>query len=231
MLLRILIIVISISTVLPIHGQQPVAESDYGQWGKLSIGAISHEGKWVSYLMRYPSGNDTLYVQNAKGGKATAFPKCHSGQFGGERWFAYKKAKDSLILYDLMSGKPTVYTSVSDYLFSENGSHFLFSSSGQDKKLTIVNLRDHTEQAVENILLWKSDKRHKNVAFIKAEGHGTKLYTLAFNSSSEPKMVINADNLNITAIAWQDNGMSLALAAASMADPDKSNRGNISSIL
>ena len=49
------------------YGQAPkrdVTVDDYAKWGTLYEEAISPDGKWVTYGIRYDAGPDTLFVQN-----------------------------------------------------------------------------------------------------------------------------------------------------------------------
>jgi hypothetical protein len=54
--------------------KQPVSAAEYHLWGTLYTDRLSGQGQWISYLMDYDTGTDTLFVSSTDGKKSYKFP-------------------------------------------------------------------------------------------------------------------------------------------------------------
>jgi len=216
-ILRLFFVVITSFLIAPLpgHAQKRITPADYEHWGKLSNGEISGEGNWVSFLMRYQSGNDTLFVRHSKEKKTFAFPKARGGKFAGERWFAYKGA-DTLFLQDLIHDKLYKYPTVSEFLFSGNGEHLLMVNSADSQRLTMVTMKGLKMQVIDKVQVWKADKKLEQIAFVSANDSASVLYVIPFNASGSAKEITRLNGMSINIMAWQDENSSVAFAAAPM---------------
>ncbi|POY37929.1 hypothetical protein C3K47_05225 [Solitalea longa] len=140
----------------PILGQaqqkKPLNEDDYGRWGTLEVKAISEDGKWASYAMRYENHNDTLFVQNIAKNKSYAIPKGTEGSFGGEQLFAFLIPEESqLKVMQLQTGNIKVYDNVRRYELASNGRYIITFNKGYSEK-SLLKIYNQKGIAIDSIL-------------------------------------------------------------------------------
>lgn len=133
-LVLFLLLLLSCPVVGQAQQKKPLTENDYGKWGSMEVKAISDEGKWASYAMRYQNHNDTLFVHNIDKNKSYAFPKGQEGRFGGDRLFAFLGPESQLKVMQLQTGKIKIYEHVKRYELALNGQYIITLNKGYSEK-------------------------------------------------------------------------------------------------
>jgi dipeptidyl aminopeptidase/acylaminoacyl peptidase len=118
-----------IAQAQPLSIKKNVTEADYGLWEEIHPGAISNNGKWVSYIKKNSRGQIDLYIFNSKERTTSSFPNTRSFSFVGDSKLAYLIGDSILTIVDLTKGKPIFikgiqrfnYVSGSDLLIAESG--------------------------------------------------------------------------------------------------------------
>ena len=164
-------------------------ENEYDRWYLLVDENITPNGKWVSFLLKYNNGNDTLVLKNTKNEKTFFYPKASSGKFSSDsKWFSYYVNQNELILLNLETYKKQSFSQVNSYQIDD-----------QSKILAVLKTSDTL-----NIVSLNSGET-RNLAEVKE-------YSFSPNGilaiiKEESVSVINANhNLQDCIIATSENG-------------------------
>lgn len=130
--------------------KKALAENDYQRWGTLEVKAISDQGKWASYAMRYENHSDTLFVQNTAKNKSYVFPKGNDGRFGGEQLFAFLAPDSKLKVLELPTGKIAVYDNVKRYELAKDGQYIITLNKGYGEKC-LMQIRNSNGKLIDSI--------------------------------------------------------------------------------
>lgn len=150
LMLAFLLLLLSCPCMGQAQQKKPLTENDYGRWGTLEVKAISDDGKWASYMMRYESHSDTLFVQNTAKNKRYAFPKGDDGRFGGEQIFAFLTPESKLKVLQLRRGKIAAYDHVKRYELTNDGQYIItFDKASSEKSL--MKIRNQKGKVIDSI--------------------------------------------------------------------------------
>lgn len=133
-----------------VQQKKALTENDYQRWGTLEVKAISDQGKWASYAMRYENHSDTLFVQNTAKNKSYVFPKGNDGRFGGEQLFAFLASDSKLKVMELPTGKIAVYDNVKRYELANDGQYIITLNKGYGEKC-LMQIRNSNGKVIDSI--------------------------------------------------------------------------------
>lgn len=133
-----------------VQQKKALTENDYQRWGTLEVKAISDQGKWASYAMRYENHSDTLFVQNTAKNKSYVFPKGNDGRFGGEQLFAFLASDSKLKVMELPTGKIAVYDNVKRYELAKDGQYIITLNKGYGEKC-LMQIRNSNGRVIDSI--------------------------------------------------------------------------------
>lgn len=133
-----------------VQQKKALTENDYQRWGTLEVKAISDQGKWASYAMRYENHSDTLFVQNTAKNKSYVFPKGNDGRFGGEQLFAFLASDSKLKVMELPTGKIAVYDNVKRYELAKDGQYIITLNKGYGEKC-LMQIRNSNGKVIDSI--------------------------------------------------------------------------------
>lgn len=195
----------------PNYGQElpkkPVTEKDYHLWGTVYIDKISDKGKWVSYIMRYDDGQDTLFVKRNDTKKIYSFAKSSSGTFSGERQFTSVNNKGTLQWLDLEKDKIINIENVEKYSFSGSG-NYLITLEGKSKQKTLC-IRNKEGQLLESVLGMHDYKQNnQNTAIIGAYNVEGKrgIVWIGLDSVLEKKKIVEDEVATFSQLVWHNQG-------------------------
>ena len=97
-----------------------LSEKDFSLWSTLSSSAISENGNWVTYRLKYEYSMDTLFLRSNTATKPSVFVSAKNESFNGEKHFACLQ-KDTLLLLNLKTMSCRRINNVLEYGFSANG--------------------------------------------------------------------------------------------------------------
>lgn len=119
--------------------KKKLSEKEYDRWHLLEDENSAPNGKWVSFVLKYNNGNDTLVLKNTQNEKTFFYPKATSGKFSSNsKWFSYSVNQKELILVNLETYKKQSFADVKNYQI-EDQSKMLAVLKTADT-LNIVNL-------------------------------------------------------------------------------------------
>lgn len=125
-------------------------ENEYDRWYVLVDENIAQNGKWVSFLLKYNNGNDTLVLKNTKNEKTFFYPKANSGKFSSNsKWFSYYVNQNELILVDLETNKKQSFTEVKSYQIDDQSK--ILAVLKTSDTLSIVNLISGETNKLNNV--------------------------------------------------------------------------------
>jgi dipeptidyl aminopeptidase/acylaminoacyl peptidase len=191
--------------------KKPLTENDYGRWGTLEVKAISDQGKWASYAMRYENHKDTLFVHNTTKNKSYAFPKGVEGRFGGERLFAFLALESQLKVMQLPTGKISVYENVKRYELACDGQYIITLNKGYSEKslLKIRNEKGIVLDSIAGVTEYSLNVEKDAVLYAsKAQGHN-EVGIINFRQYSR-SVVSKGNNGKFLNLVWQKGAKSVA---------------------
>lgn len=112
--------VLLIGLLTKVHAQErkKITPADYDKWGELTSERLSADGKWISFVVDYPVGNDTLFLQNVATGKRRAYVYGDQAYFSEDsRWLVFKTG-DSTSVIGLSSATNDQLANVVRYEFN-----------------------------------------------------------------------------------------------------------------
>jgi len=150
LVLATLLLLLSCPCMGQVQQKKALTENDYQRWGTLEVKAISDQGKWASYAMRYENHSDTLFVQNIAKNKSYVFPKGNDGRFGGEQLFAFLAPDSKLKVKELPTGKIAVYDNVKRYELAKDGQYIITLNKGYGEKC-LMQIRNSNGKVIDSI--------------------------------------------------------------------------------
>ena len=196
---------------VPIKAQEKkkIMPEDYSRWGKLRQEALSHDGRWASYVMAYDSGRDTLFVAKIGTAIRHAFPKGNSGEFAGKRWYACNTVPSGMALLDLDTGKVTNFPKAVSWKFASTEALVIASGSPDSTALEIIRLPDLERSLLSTAAAFSVSPDGKHIAFALPDGAESK--AMLFNIKTEKASVMATGEKDaFSAWAWDSGGKALA---------------------
>ncbi|MFD2909809.1 alpha/beta hydrolase family protein [Flavobacterium ardleyense] len=91
-------------------------EKGYERWHTLEEENVAPNGKWITFVVRYENGNDTLVVKESKGKKQFVFPNSVNGQFSSDsKWFTFLNSTNQLLVFNLEKCTKEAFKEVKKY--------------------------------------------------------------------------------------------------------------------
>lgn len=150
LVLATLLLLLSCPCMGQVQQKKALTENDYARWGTLEVKAISNQGKWASYAMRYENQSDTLFVQNTTKTKSYVFPKGNDGRFGAEKLFAFLAPNSKLKVLELPTGKIAVYDNIKRYELAKDGQYIITLNKGYGEK-SLMQIRNSNGKVIDSI--------------------------------------------------------------------------------
>ncbi|MBN8642891.1 S9 family peptidase [Flavobacterium soli] len=194
----------------PVMGQvltkKHVTEADYGLWHRMIQEQLSDNGNWVSYRFLYSNSIDTTFVVQTKTMKKFIFPNAVSGQFDGEKSFAFIK-KEGLVLFDLKSCTEKLLPNVSRFAFSADG---LYLVTLENASTLVIRKNETIVERIENVTTyeWNNDKT-KLVYATSTTGNGS-VGSLNFKNTFSKQEILKPTKQTFEVFKWQNNENSVA---------------------
>ncbi|ESU25977.1 hypothetical protein FLJC2902T_29900 [Flavobacterium limnosediminis JC2902] len=212
----------------PLWGQvkqkKHLTAQDYHLWSELHPDKISDNGNWVSYALRYESGEDTLFVKN-RNGKTTAFPKGKNGNFSKEEWFVCLQPDNKLNILDIKTGKQQTVSDVADYKIAANGNYLaiLKTTANNTNSLVVQDWKGQVLKSIENVKVWYPNPQNTAIAYVTAKGMHHTVEVIHTDKSLENNRVAIEDNLGFHNFAWQSNGQAFCFLHHPLEQQQKQN--------
>lgn len=204
-----IIFLIFVLVACPLTGQvkqkKNLQESDYHLWHTLQSDKISENGKWISYKLAYPSGQDTLFIKNTQTHKQYAFPQGTNGNFNAEESFAYIDKKGLQIL-TLKSGEIKTIARVTQYQYTKNKKYIITYSKTADPILEIKTTSGQTLMKINNVQQYKIAPQQNAVLFSADHNIGF----ISLNKEVLKTMIIENASTPFYNLIWQNNGNAVA---------------------
>ncbi|WP_348800142.1 alpha/beta hydrolase family protein [Flavobacterium adhaerens] len=208
--------------ICPLWGQssqkRPLTKEDYSLWSKLVAMNISNKGNWSSYLVRYESQKDTLFVKNTKNKLTYHFPYGKSGVFNSETHFACI-ARDTLLVQNLTSGLLTKTADVTDFAFSDNEKYLLLlkKKANQKQNLIVQDMQGNTVEEIHNVNTWRLEPNRKGVVYAIDSIGKNETGFLKLGLKIEKSTILSGSNGTFQNLNWKDN--TIAFIQNVMDDP------------
>lgn len=194
-----------------VQQKKALTENDYKRWGTLEVKAISDQGKWASYVMRYENHNDTLFVQNTARNKSYVFPKGNDGHFGGEQLFAFLAPDSKLKVMELPTGKITVYDNVKRYELAKDGQYIITLNKGYGEKclMQIRNSKGKVIDSIEGVSEYALNADKDAIMYASSQKDYSELGIIHFARYSNT-VVSKANNSHFFNLTWHKDSKSVA---------------------
>lgn len=204
-----IIFLIFVLVACPLTGQvkqkKNLQESDYHLWHTLQSDKISENGKWISYKLAYPNGQDTLFIKNTQTHKQYVFPQGTNGNFNAEESFAYIDKKGLQIL-TLKSGEIKTIARVTQYQYTKNKKYIITYSKTADPILEIKTTSGQTLMKINNVQQYKIAPQENAVLFSADHNIGF----ISLNKEILKTMIIENASTPFYNLIWQNNSNAVA---------------------
>ena len=194
----------------PVVGQvlpkKLVTEADYDLWGTLHQEQLSEKGKWVSYIVSYPSGHDTLFVVNSASHLKYSFTNGNTASFAKEHTFGYQ-TKGQMVLVDLKSGKESRVPDVTGYQFSSDGRFLVTMEAGS----RLVVRKDRAVVATfEGVTEYAWNEEHTRLAYVSQQAGSVQVGYVTLAGGYASNLITSASTATYKTLKWQQSGNHLA---------------------
>lgn len=189
----------------PLFGQEQqkrqLTESNYDNWGVLSIKSISDDGKWTSFSMKYENKMDTLFLQNTTTKQLLSFPKGHTGCFADNNIFAYLNNEQDLILKKLDNENTLKIKEVKRYSYLAKNHCFI--TWHYDNSLSLHNSKGDATEVIKGVTEYSINEERGALIYSQDLKGVLTLGSLSLESATHLKITTN----NIpTRLTWSKNG-------------------------
>jgi dipeptidyl aminopeptidase/acylaminoacyl peptidase len=191
--------------------KQPVNTAEYHLWGTLYTDRLSDEGRWVSYLMDYDNGTDTLFLGSTDGKKSYKFPDSGSGAFCREETFAFMDKEGTLTLLDLASGNKTALGKIAAYTFAANGKYLItLSGSGSGQSLEIRDIKGNIIKALPDVESYKLGNNDTMVICSQNTASNGRIILIDLLRGMKELPVLEGTAGPLSNLTWNRQGQSFA---------------------
>ncbi len=191
-----------------LHGQarrgRVVTPADHKLWHTLTDENISPDGKWVSYILDYANGPDTLFLHSTKSNKRYIFPNAKTGTFSpdGKNWGAVDS--DGLILVNHAKGV-TRTAGILQFSFTKAG--YIIMAGGE--YIIFRDMASGQEYTVKGFLSYNTSPNGDNIACITRKG----LSIIHLGKQIREEKIVET-TVALSAIEWDSSGNALAFLEA-----------------
>lgn len=198
--------------ICPLWGQsnikRPLTKDDYSLWSKLVARKLSNDGNWSSYLLRYESKKDTLFVKNTKNKLTYYFPYATDGVFNNESYFGCM-ARDTLLLQNLATGVITKTAGVTDFAFSGNEKYLLLlkKQANQKQKLIVQDIQGNTIEEIHDVNAWRLEPNRKGVLYAIDSTGKNEIGFLKLGLKIENETILSGSNGTFQNLNWKGNSI------------------------
>jgi dipeptidyl aminopeptidase/acylaminoacyl peptidase len=192
--------------------KKELTAADYHLWSSSRQLKLSENGKWLSYLLYYGNGRDTLFVKSSKGTKTYSFPGASKGEFCGDRWFFYRTPNEELKITDLTTSKQETIQGVVQYNLRAKTNDLIILKKGTDgkKQLELRNPASNPSILLSDIDFYSYNPKIDAVAYTAKSGNSTTIALFHLRDKIITVVERTAETCKYTNIIWQENGSSIA---------------------
>lgn len=192
------------------HAQQlkpKLTSADYHKWGNLQQEQIASNGQWISYVLKYDSGLDTLFVQNTQTHKRIPFPKGSNNQFSPDaKWFTVSNPQERLTLLNLINDVKKIVDGVLHYEYTSDSRYLcLLIKTSKGSSLQIIDLKTAKEYLFADISAF-SVGRANAIAVIDSAG----VSTLQPKADFAKKQLFRNEETKLKNIIWNPSATAVA---------------------
>lgn len=211
---RNLCLIISLLFATLINAQKkpiPTPE-EYKLWSETYMGIVSPCGRYFTYALSYPSGQDTLVVQSTGDKKPIPIAGGHNGKFSNAGLFACYRERE-LLLLDPESGRSTNLGPVTSFDFSPSGNFLVFKTQNTLKVLKVFDKKGTAILLVEKVHAFAISPSGDRIAY-SVSRDGMQAIMLGNLGSSKPhKEIIRNNDRRFKNLSWAEDGQTLTYAA------------------
>lgn len=180
-----------------------VLPEDYKKWSTLSGEAISPDGLWTTYMLRYENKIDTIFVQNNKTLKKYFFANATKVEFSPDSKSVVIQMKDNTFsIQDLKKESRLKINDVARFEFSEVGNYVVvLQNLGSKNKLLMYNDKNKIIHSIPNTYDFKISTDGKLAVYTNL---GISIYT---NQKKREERLILQDTIHkIKKMVWSKSG-------------------------
>ena len=201
--------------ILPLQGQgqtKKVLEAkDYGLWGRMYLDKISSNGNWISYRLDHSSQQDTLFVKSRDGKKTYRFATAGSGNFCGEKCFAFVDEEQRLTVLELISGRLYTVDHVTTFSFAGNGSFLVTQeTSAADSKVIIRKIDGLVVVAIEDAVSYSHNPANDDLLCFVSTPLARKVVATSLQNPKVQELIAEKATGVFAQFTWQPKGSNVA---------------------
>lgn len=180
-----------------------VLPEDFKKWSTLSGEAISPDGLWTTYMLRYENKIDTIFVQNNKTLKKYFFANATKVEFSPDSKSVVIQTKDNTFsIQDLRKESSLKINDVARFEFSEIGNYLVvLQNLGSKKRLLMYNDKSQIIYTIPDTNDFKISNDGKLAVYTPL---GITIYTN--QKKTEERMILQDSIHKIKKMVWSKSG-------------------------
>ena len=184
--------------------------NDYQLWHGLTLQSTSKKADWISYLLSYENGADTLVVEGTNKSKRYLFPGGYHGNFSGSDYFACRTNKGWQLL-NLRSGRIKAFASAEILEFSTSGKKVAVVTSDEPgrRRLEIFDTDNKLLMTLSDIGQFTADSETSKIAYTVDNGNKSTVQVMDFNNPRQITTVAEVLHSKFVELRWQCSGSRL----------------------
>ncbi|PKP16651.1 MAG: hypothetical protein CVU07_06230, partial [Bacteroidetes bacterium HGW-Bacteroidetes-23] len=189
-----------------------LSPDDYDLWSTLERPSLSHDGKWISYYLRYKSRSDTLFLKNRTNKKKFSIPLSYYWKFSNDNHFAAIDKNNQLTLINLKTEEKVNVEQVKEFEFVNYGQKIIVvkEEDKKNKTLEIKNVNGGLEHQINDVSFYSiSPCGNKVVYVVKTEKHSIVEY-FDIEKKITKTIISNTSEGEFVNPIWQKNGNAIS---------------------
>lgn len=189
-----------------------LSPDDYDLWRTLERPSLSHDGKWISYYLRYKSRSDTLFLKNRTNKKKFSIPLSYYWKFSNDNHFAAIDKNNQLTLINLKTEEKVNVEQVKEFEFVNYGQKIIVvkEEDKKNKTLEIKNVNGGLEHQINDVSFYSiSPCGNKVVYVVKTEKHSIVEY-FDIEKKITKTIISNTSEGEFVNPIWQKNGNAIS---------------------
>lgn len=180
---------------------------DYNKWSTLIQENLSPNGKWVSYILEYDSGKDTLFAKNTITLKQYYFPEANNADFSNDGHWLTANQDNNVLLQNLITGElKSIDFGIKANFFLEDKYLVVLLKKVETKDLLILDLTNNTDYKIENVKEYVISQDKKSVAYI-TQNNSVKLFWV--DKKLNDKFILKGTKNIRKNLIWNNKGDAL----------------------
>lgn len=185
-----------------------LAPEDYDKWSILMYENLSPNGQWITYILGYDSGIDTLFVKHTATSEQYYFPKGNNATFSNDDEWITVNQENTVLLRNLITGEQRIIDSaIKAEFFMDDKQLLVLIKNSETQDLLVLDLKNSTDYKIQNVKEYVISHDKKSVVYI-TQDNTIQLFRIDKKFSNT--ILMETTILSRNNLVWNDTNNSIA---------------------